>query len=47
MAWRTRDVARRLGISGRTVKAHLTSACARAGVTDADQAVEWLRRQTP
>lgn len=39
------EVARQLGISERTVKAHLTSACARIGVVDAEGAVAWLRRQ--
>ncbi|GAA1479447.1 response regulator transcription factor [Nocardioides aestuarii] len=39
------EVARRLGLSERTVKAHLISACARIGVADSDAAVEWLRRQ--
>lgn len=39
------EAARQLGISERTVKAHLTSACARIGVADADAAVGWLRQQ--
>lgn len=42
-----RDVALRLGLSERTVKAHLTSACARIGVADADDAVAWRRRRSP
>ena len=39
-----KDIARRLGISERTAKAHLTSAFARIGVTDREQAARWARR---
>jgi DNA-binding NarL/FixJ family response regulator len=39
-------IARRLGISERTVKAHLTSVYHRLGVTDRTQAALWARRQT-
>lgn len=38
-----KQVARRLGISERTVKAHLTSVFQRIGVTDRVQAALWLR----
>jgi DNA-binding NarL/FixJ family response regulator len=41
----TKDIARRLGISERTAKAHLTSAFARIGVTDREQAARWARRR--
>lgn len=37
-------IARRLGIAEKTVKAHLTSAFARIGVTDRTQAALWARR---
>jgi DNA-binding NarL/FixJ family response regulator len=40
-----KQIARRLGISERTVKAHLTSAFARIGVTDRTQAALWAERQ--
>ena len=39
-----KQVARRLGISERTVKAHLTSAFARIGVADRTQAALWAER---
>lgn len=39
-----RQVARRLGISEKTVKAHLTSAFATIGVTDRVQATLWWQR---
>lgn len=39
-----RQVARRLNISERTVKAHLTSAFARIGVSDRTQAALWAER---
>ncbi|MFA6298010.1 MAG: response regulator transcription factor [Nocardioides sp.] len=39
-----KQIARRLGISERTVKAHLTSAFARIGVTDRTQAALWVER---
>jgi DNA-binding NarL/FixJ family response regulator len=38
-------IARRLGISERTVKAHLTSIYQRLGVTDRTQAALWAQRQ--
>ncbi len=38
-----KHIARRLGISERTVKAHLTSVFARLGVTDRTQAALWAR----
>jgi DNA-binding NarL/FixJ family response regulator len=37
-------IARRLGISERTVKAHLTSVYQRLGVTDRTQAALWAQR---
>jgi DNA-binding NarL/FixJ family response regulator len=40
-----KQIARRLGISERTVKAHLTSAFARIGVSDRTQAALWVDRQ--
>lgn len=40
----TKQIARRLGISERTVKAHLTSAQARIGVRDRDEAARWAQR---
>jgi DNA-binding NarL/FixJ family response regulator len=40
-----KQIARRLGISERTVKAHLTSVFQRIGVTDRVQAALWLRNQ--
>ncbi len=39
-----KQIARRLGISERTVKAHLTSAFQRIGVTDRTQAALWAER---
>ena len=39
-----KQIARRLGISERTVKAHLTSAFQRIGVTDRTQAALWSER---
>ena len=39
-----KQIARRLGISERTVKAHLTSAFSRIGVTDRTQAALWVDR---
>jgi DNA-binding NarL/FixJ family response regulator len=39
-----KQIARRLGISERTVKAHLTSAFARIGVADRTQAALWVER---
>ena len=41
-----KQIARRLEISDRTVKAHLTSAFARIGVTDRTQAALWVQRNT-
>jgi DNA-binding NarL/FixJ family response regulator len=37
-------IARRLGVSEKTVKAHLTSVFARIGVTDRTQAALWALR---
>ena len=39
-----KQIARRLGISERTVKAHLTSAFQRIGVADRTQAALWAER---
>ena len=39
-----KQIARRLGITDRTVKAHLTSAFARIGVVDRTQAALWAER---
>lgn len=39
-----KQIARRLGITERTVKAHLTSVFARIGVTDRTQAALWAER---
>lgn len=39
-----KQIARRLGITERTVKAHLTSAFARIGVQDRTQAALWVER---
>jgi DNA-binding NarL/FixJ family response regulator len=39
-----KQIARKLDISERTVKAHLTSAFARIGVTDRTQAAVWVQR---
>ncbi|GAA2119065.1 response regulator transcription factor [Nocardioides bigeumensis] len=41
-----KQIARRLGISERTVKAHLTSAFAAIGVADRTQAALWAERRT-
>jgi DNA-binding NarL/FixJ family response regulator len=41
-----KTIARRLGISERTVKAHLTSVYQRLGVTDRTQAALWAQRHT-
>jgi DNA-binding NarL/FixJ family response regulator len=40
-----KQIARRLGITERTVKAHLTSAFARIGVSDRTQAALWAERE--
>jgi DNA-binding NarL/FixJ family response regulator len=40
-----KQIARRLGISEKTVKAHLTSVFHRIGVTDRTQAALWARRR--
>lgn len=40
-----KTIARRLGISERTVKAHLTNVFQRLGVTDRTQAALWAQRQ--
>jgi len=40
-----KQIARRLGISEKTVKAHLTSVFQRIGVTDRTQAALWARRR--
>ena len=37
-------IARRMAISERTVKTHLTSVYQKLGVTDRNQAIEWARR---
>ncbi len=42
-----KQIARRLGISERTVKAHLTSIFQRIGVTDRVQAALWLKAKQP
>jgi DNA-binding CsgD family transcriptional regulator len=39
-----KQIARRLGISEKTVKAHLTRVFAQIGVTDRTQAALWARR---
>jgi DNA-binding NarL/FixJ family response regulator len=41
----SKQIARRLGISERTVKAHLTSVFARIGVVDRTQAALWAERR--
>jgi len=41
-----KSVARRLGITERTVKAHLTSIYQQLGVTDRTQAALWVQRQS-
>ncbi len=40
-----KQIARRLGISERTVKAHLTSVFASIGVADRTQAALWAERR--
>jgi DNA-binding NarL/FixJ family response regulator len=40
-----KTIARRLGITERTVKAHLTSIFQRLGVSDRTQAALWAQRQ--
>jgi DNA-binding NarL/FixJ family response regulator len=42
-----KQIARALGISERTVKAHLTSVFQRIGVSDRTQAALWAQRQLP
>jgi len=42
-----KQIARELGISERTVKAHLTNVFARIGVTDRTQAALWAERHFP
>jgi len=42
-----KQIARRLGISERTVKAHLTSTFSRIGVADRTQAALWAERHHP
>lgn len=42
-----KSIARRMGISERTVKAHLTNIYQRLGVTDRTQAALWAQRQRP
>jgi DNA-binding NarL/FixJ family response regulator len=42
-----KQIARRLGIAERTVKAHLTSVFATIGVTDRTQAALWAERNLP
>jgi DNA-binding NarL/FixJ family response regulator len=42
-----KHIARRLGISDRTVKAHLTNVFQRLGVTDRTQAALWAREHLP
>jgi DNA-binding NarL/FixJ family response regulator len=42
-----KQIARELGITERTVKAHLTSVFARIGVTDRTQAALWAERNLP
>ena len=41
----TKQIARRMGIRERTVKAHLTPAFARIGVSDRTQAALYVERQ--
>jgi len=41
-----KSIARRLGISERTVKAHLTNIFQRLGVTDRTQAALWAQRRS-
>ena len=40
-----KSIGRRLGISERTVKAHLTNVFARLGVADRTQAALWFERR--
>jgi DNA-binding NarL/FixJ family response regulator len=42
-----KQIAARLGITERTVKAHLTSAYQRVGVADRTQAALWVQRNDP
>ena len=42
-----KQIARRLGIGERTVKAHLTSVFQRLGVSDRVQAALWAREHLP
>ena len=42
-----KQIARRLGITERTVKAHLTSVFQQLGVTDRTQAALWARANLP
>ena len=42
-----KQIARRLGIAERTVKAHLTNVFQRIGVTDRTQAALWAREHLP
>ncbi len=42
-----KQIAARLGITERTVKAHLTSAYQRIGVADRTQAALWVERHGP
>ena len=42
-----KQIARRLGITERTVKAHLTSVFQHLGVTDRTQAALWAREHLP
>ncbi len=42
-----KQIARRLGIAERTVKAHLTNIFARIEVTDRTQAALWAERNLP
>ena len=42
-----KQIARRLGIAERTVKAHLTNIFARIDVTDRTQAALWAERNLP
>ncbi|HEY5013847.1 MAG TPA: LuxR C-terminal-related transcriptional regulator [Acidimicrobiia bacterium] len=42
-----KQIARRLGIAERTVKAHLTSVFQQLGVTDRTQAALWAREHLP
>jgi DNA-binding NarL/FixJ family response regulator len=44
MGLANKQIGRRLGISERTVKAHLTSAFQRIGVSDRTQAALWAER---